>query len=308
MYLATDPRSTLHTKTAAQKPVPAAYHGADCLKFYETGPSEQSDLHQSWLGRGQNFIVDYCVAKDGAVLERRNQADEYMVILPDHSTAVSVSWGDETVALEGYSLTIVPPGDSTIMVQQGGVIVRLFTSQATDLAAACLNRESYSQADPNVPALQAWPDPAEGHRIRSYSLDVPEETGRFGRIWRSSTFMVNIFYPQGPRDITKMSPHHHDDFQQGSLMLEGECIHHLRWPWTPDMTIWKEDEHFVCKSPSLAIIPPPTIHTTQMTGPNNLLIDIFCPPREDFSLKDGWVLNHDDYPMPKDATGGAASG
>ncbi|MDF2811357.1 MAG: hypothetical protein K0S56_2388 [Microvirga sp.] len=285
-----------------QKPVPLRFHIADCLKFNEIEPSQKTDLVEHWYGRGQNFVVAYSVAREGALLERIEQNDEYMLILPDQSTAVTISVGGETVAVGGYSLTIVPPGRSAVVVQRGGVIVRIFTTRAADLATLCLNRSSYLEPDPNVPPYRAWPAPFDGYRIRSYSLDVAENPERFGRIWQSSNLMVNIFYPQGPRDIRKMTPHHHDDFQQGLLILEGECINHLRWPWTADLSLWREDEHLRCGAPSLTVIPPPAIHTSQMIGANNLLIDIFSPPREDFSAKDGWVLNHDEYPVPqKDA-------
>ena len=128
---------------------------------------------------------------------------------------------------------------------------------------------------------------------------MPKEPGRFGKIWRCTTFMVNYLEPAaGParRDAscrrTTMT-----SSSSARLVLNGAYTHHIRWPWTTNMTHWREDEHEYCRAPSVTVIPPPAIHTSRAEEPGQM-VDIFCPPRMDFSMKPGWVLNAADYPMP----------
>jgi hypothetical protein len=300
MYDRDDPWAGLPGARGSGAAPVTAMAGAEYARFYETAPQEESPQARTWYARGQNFLVAYTEAREGAVLSRAAQPDEYVVLLPRRETAVEVTTPQGTTAVPGFSLVIVPPGASRIRVHGGGPVCRIFSTRAADLAALCADAASYATPHPNVAPLAPWPAPPDGYRVRAYGLDVAEAPGRFGRIWRCTTLMVNVIPPyRGPRDVAKLSPHHHDDFEQGSLALEGEFIHHLRWSWTTDMWIWRADEHALCASPSLCVIPPPAIHTTQAVGAGaNLLVDIFSPPRRDFSEKPGWVPNEAEYPMP----------
>jgi len=299
MYDNSDPRASLAPATATS-PAFTSYHPSQYVRFYEGAPQVSDPLARTWLTRGQNAIIAYSETKSGARFERTGQIDEWVLLLPDPEVAAELSIGGHSHRLTGGTVTFVPPGDCELRILSDGRVVRLITTRSRDLAGQCGNADAYRNPDPNIPAFQAWPSPPGGLRVRSYSLDVADEPGRFGRIWRCTTFMVNYLAPNhGPRDITKLSPHHHDDFEQYSLALRGAFIHHMRWPWTPNMKMWRNDEHEYCGTPSIAVIPPPAIHTTRALDPGlNQLVDIFSPPRVDFSQKPGWVLNAMDYPMP----------
>ena len=300
MYAVGDPRAALATVKEQKASAPIAFSAAEYAKFYESKPQEDDANGRSWYARGQNSILCYSETKPGATFARDRQADEYAVLIPDRNVSIEITAAGETTRVAGHSIAFVPPGPSRIIVPSGGRIVRLFSCKSVDLASKCSNASSYAQPHPNIPPFKPWPEPKGGFRIRPYSLDVKGDQGRFGRIFRCTTFMVNYLEPRtGPRDTSKLSPHFHDDFEQCSLALEGDFIHDIRWPWIPNMAAWREDDHERCAAPSVAVIPPPAVHTTRAIGQDvNLLVDIFSPPRLDFSMKEGWVLNADDYPMP----------
>lgn len=300
MYDQKDPRSTLATAGSGAPKMPVtAYAGADVIEFYRIAPQETGDGCKTWYGRGQNFVLSYTEAEPGTVLSRTGQPDEYMAFFPEPATRVDIETDNGSAVDVAHRLAIIPPGDSRIVVKAGGRVLRLFSNKAADLAAQSANAASYAQPHPNVALLEPWPAPPDGFKLRLYPIEVAESPGRFGVIYRSTNLMVN-FVPvrMEPRDPNKMSPHAHDDFEQCSLTLQGDYIHFLRWPWVPDKSIWRNDAEIRVSAPSMTVIPPPSIHTSQSLEPPCQLIDIFSPPRIDFSQKPGWVLNADDYPVP----------
>jgi hypothetical protein len=301
MYESHDPRSALKPTAAAAAPLATGFAAAEYVKFAGLPPGDSSPLHRTWYGRGQNFVVAYSEVQPGARFARRGQPDEYMLLLPEPGEGALIEAGGESVAISGYTLAILPPGDSLVTLRQGGELVQVYSSRSADLVAMCSNAAAYAEPHPHIPPYAPWPAPMHGYRIRHYSLDVPAQPGRFGRIFRCTTLMMNVLpFEPAPRDTTRLSPHHHDDFEQCSLALKGAFVHHIRWPWTADQRNWREDDHEACPAPSIAVIPPPAIHTSAAIGAEgNQLIDIFAPPRMDFSKMPGWVLNADEYPMPE---------
>ncbi len=284
--------------------------GGFTSKFYADTPTlTDADGTRHWITRAANFVVVATQAAAGAVLTRRAdaQTDEYMLLLPE-ATGARVEAGGQSVSSAGDSLTIVPPGDSTVTMAQAGWVYRIFSKLAHDLLPLAANAHVYAAGTPEVAELVSWPEPVGGYRLRHYPLADYVRAGTTMRLFRSRNLMVNIFLPNtAPRDIQKMTPHSHEDIEQGSLALRGGWIHHMRYPWVPDMTTWREDEHEGINSPSLIIIPPKVVHTSQSLGDSGMrLVDVFSPPRDDFSLKPGLVNNADDYPLPERLRGMAA--
>ena len=296
-YDPSDPRAQLVTAGPATG-VPRA---ASCRELGKAAADEDHPHgSRTWWTRSQALVIAYTEARPGDDLVVDGVDGESVVLVLD-GAEVSIDDASGDVVSEP-AVVILPPGRSTIGVLSGGTIVRVIAAAtAPALAARCSNTDEYTDPDGNVATFMAWPDPPAGHGVRVYRLsEHPLEEGRFGRIFRSSTVMVNVLAEDDqPRDPTKLSPHHHDDFEQVSLQVHGDYVHHLRVAWTADSTAWRDDEHQHCVAPAVVVIPPPLIHTSQAVGEmHHWLIDVFAPPRLDFSQRPGWVRNADEYPTP----------
>jgi hypothetical protein len=281
-----------------------ALRKATHAKLYAKEPQRtDADGTRRWITRAANFVVVVIDAVKGAALERRGNPDEYMLLLPPGVKAM-VAATRETIDAKGDSLTILPPGDSRITVTTPGVLALVFSNKAADLATLASNATTYVDGAPDVAPIIPWPDPVGGFRIRHYDLTKaasPDPSPLKMRVFRSTNLMINVFERWTKRrDDSKLSPHLHEDFEQASLGLQGAFVHHLRYPWGPAKERWQDDEHVIYEnSPSILVIPPHVIHTTQDVGDGTTwLIDIFGPPRADFSSRPGFVLNAADYPMP----------
>jgi mannose-6-phosphate isomerase-like protein (cupin superfamily) len=264
-------------------------------RYYEEPPQLAGEGVRSWITRGANFAVVCSVGEAGATMSGTAK-DEQFVYALEGGVRVSAGGQGETLGVE--DLAIVPPGDWTLRFEREGHVVQLITADET-LVSQAQNSALYADGAPEVAKVEPWPEPVGGYRLRRYSTLEAYARGGMVHAFRTRKLMM-VPYARflEPRDETQLTPHSHADFEQGSVALEGEWLHHLRVPWTPDRRHWRPDLHLRVGSPSTTIIPAGVIHTSQgIAGEGMRLIDVFAPPRVDFSER-GWVDNAVDYPMP----------
>lgn len=258
------------------------------------GPPEVDGLRHR-RGRGQNFLVDWIEARDAPGECALHSTDEILLLLPSAGAALAA--GAQRLEAPGRAICILPPGHVRVALGAGGLAIALRTGCANSDVAASLNAGAYAPSNPRVaPVGPAWTRIAKPG-IAVFEVDrMPRAAGRPRlKMLQSATMSINWVEYEGMRDRTQLSPHSHDDFEQGSLAIFGDYVHHLRTPWGPDATAWRDDVHMPAPEGSLTVIPPGLIHTTEGVGAGrHLLIDIFAPVRADFVAK-GWIANSDDY-------------
>lgn len=310
-YASDDPRASLATGTLTRPSSSDAVAAPEFLDFSLMPPDVTTEAGSvRWIVRGQNFVIIHTHPVAGDELWRATLRSEQVLLLIDgtssiRGTASADPEGASPHEVTGPALVVVPPGESEIHASGPGAIVQLIQSDEVEWADQASNADHYTEPHPQVAPLDPWPMPVDGYRWRTYLMsDVPAQDGRFGRLFRTRSFMVNFLKAgNAPRPLAKMSPHFHADFEQASLVVAGSYIHHIQTPWGTDGTAWRPEDHARVGSPSVTIIPPPTIHTSQaIDGSKNHLIDIFAGPRADFSAQPGWVLNAAEYPLPDERT------
>jgi hypothetical protein len=275
------------------------FREASIGRYYEEVPQLVAKGVRTWVTRGANFAVVCSLGEAGASLSGAAKDEQFVYALEG---GVNVSVGNESERLDVEDLAILPPGEWTIRFERTGHVVQLITADEA-LAQLAPNAARYADGAPEVADLVPWPAPVGGYRLRRYSTLEAYARGGLVHAFRTRKLMM-VPYARflEPRDETALTPHSHADFEQGSIGLEGEWIHHLRAPWTANRREWQPDMHLQLSSPSTLIIPAGVIHTSQgIAGVGMRLVDVFAPPRMDFSER-GWVDNAADYPMPEKVT------
>ena len=251
--------------------------------------------------RAQNFIVQQIAGHDGDDV-RFASSDEIILILPDAGGILKRRGADRSDRIDERGVVIVPPGTHHFSFTQSARLFVLATDRSDLRDDDIANAETYRVPDDRVAPVGApfvrIAGAGEVQILPIASVPHPATNPRL-KFLQSATMSINWVEYAAPRDRTSLSPHAHDDLEQGSLAIDGAFVHHLRTPWGKNADLWRDDVHADAGPSSLLIVPPSIIHTTEGVGTDrHLLIDVFAPPRRDFIDKN-WMFNAGDYRDPQ---------
>lgn len=249
------------------------------------------DLAEANPGRkvawATNFSVEWMMADQAETGFK--SADESFVIFSSEGGVLEGALG--STSAPPYSIVLAPAGVYALRGGGGSPVVVLSTDRSdlqppdgprdarvAPIGAPFKRRQGLDR--PQVFRIQDIPFPPGNARLK---------------FLQSTTMSLNLVVYEGSRDRTALSPHSHTDFEQCTLAIEGDYVHHMRVPWGPNADAWQEDVHLAVSEGAALVIPPHLIHTTEGVGAGrHFLMDIFAPPRRDFIAK-GWVANAADY-------------
>jgi hypothetical protein len=257
-----------------------------------------------WRMRGQNFIVERVeidannAGTTDAAFSVESTAEQFLIFPDTAGTVIDSLSGEVLASAAPHSVCLLAAGKFSVRLAGAGQCAVLSSQRSDFDLSSVLNAGAYVPPDPRItPAGQPYQRKAGQPRAQVFDmreLPAPAASPRL-KFLQSDTLSINWVQYHGTRDRTALSPHSHSDFEQGSLALAGDFVHHLRVDWGKNADLWRDDEHLAAPSPSLMVVPVDTIHTTEGIGDgHHLLLDIFSPPRADFIAR-GWVHNAGDY-------------
>ncbi|MFC5499276.1 hypothetical protein ACFPOE_17150 [Caenimonas terrae] len=267
---------------------------------FSAAPPETAGGHRRWLAGAHNFWLEWIEFGEGGTAPTFESDFETILLAP--RGALHLSPADAAVHATDilpHCACIVPAGRYAVIGDAGAACV-LIASQRGDIGGRrVLGAQSAATgADPRVlPTGRPYRRTVSAGQIRVMDIDAIMASRDKPRLkmLQTETLSINIVEYRGARDRAALSPHAHSEFEQGSLAITGEFVHHLRVPWSGDAGQWRDDEHLTAHSPSLLVVPVEMIHTTEGVGDgHHFLVDVFSPPRRDFIDK-GWVFNSADY-------------
>jgi len=251
-----------------------------------------------WRARGKTFLVEWCDPQRPSASLKRSSEAETIAVFP--AGGGRIGFAGASAPVPGRTIAIIPAGAHEIDSDGDGPIILLSPLCPAKPKVAALNDGDYDDATPEgMQVVHAGAVSVDRLQVIPVDRIIPPADKPRLKIVRSATISVSWIEYDGLRDRTKLSPHDHADFEQGSLAIEGAYIHHLRVPWGADATAWRDDLHLKASPRSLCVIPPRMIHTTEGQGEGrHILLDIFAPARADFIAK-GWVFNQIAYAAAK---------